>query len=74
MCVYDCQACGLATERSSVDEFATVEHVQDGVVSTCEAPFPACVACASIDVDVYSEEGWQIEMRAREVMERGFAA
>lgn len=67
--VFDCQACGLASERKNTVE-TVAEHVTERGPELVEGEFPACVNCESIDVDVYSDEGWQIEMRVRETAER----
>ena len=67
MAVYDCLDCGLASERRKLKE-SYIEHPDHGVI---DGMFASCTNCSSLDVDVYSDEGWQIEMRCRETLERG---
>lgn len=67
MCVYDCQNCGFATGYA-VTRYAEIARAESSELIT--GSFIACTRCASIDVDLYSDEGWQIELRAREVQER----
>ncbi len=69
MPVFDCLCCGLATERHDTVEASVQDEFEPEVVR--DGLFDACVGCGAIDVDVYSEEGWQIELRARDVAERG---
>lgn len=68
MSVYDCLDCGLATERHDVVETEVQDSLDPTVIR--EGEFAACAGCGSIDVDVYSPEGWEIEMRARDVEQR----
>lgn len=67
MPVYDCQSCGLATGTCLHCE-AEIEQESTGELLT--GNFIVCKNCKSVDVDLYSDEGWQIELRARDVQER----
>lgn len=67
MSVYDCQNCGHATGRC-LHQYAEV--VQPDTSELLTGDFITCIRCHSVDVDLYSDEGWQIELRAREVQEK----
>jgi hypothetical protein len=78
--VCNCLDCGEVYERESSDQtYTEVEHVEVFYVnltdeeyevrSTLEGVFDQCPFCRSLDVDVFSPEGWKMEEAFRALRE-----
>lgn len=65
MNIAECLDCGLSSDSTFFDLTEAVIEDPLPPFQVREGSFFTCPNCESIDVDVYSPRGWQIEMAIR---------